>query len=96
MTIFKNKKLAIIICACAAVLLALVCWLFTLIVQKNSFDKQVEELKEQIAEGDELIERYKTEQAYRETVDYIIEWAEQEGMLTQDELNWINENLKDD
>lgn len=95
MGILKNKKLLIVICAALAIILTLLFWLITLVVQKNSFEKQVVELQEQIDQQAFDIEKYRAEEEYRQTVDYIIEWAEQNNMLTPDQERWIEENLTD-
>ncbi|MDD4832333.1 MAG: hypothetical protein PHI78_01530 [Clostridia bacterium] len=51
---------------------------------------KVDELVSEIKQNEELIDQYQTDLEYRKTVEYIVEWAtENEGMLTQDQLNWI-------
>ncbi|GEM_PF-6656444 len=51
---------------------------------------KVDELVNEIKQNEDLIEQYQTDLEYRKTVEYIVEWAtENEGMLTQDQLNWI-------
>ncbi|HPG92670.1 MAG TPA: hypothetical protein PK675_04585 [Clostridia bacterium] len=50
----------------------------------------MDELVNEIKQNEDLIEQYQTDLEYRKTVEYIVEWAtENEGMLTQDQLNWI-------
>ncbi|HRX13512.1 MAG TPA: hypothetical protein P5087_00610 [Eubacteriales bacterium] len=51
---------------------------------------KVDELVNEIKQNEDLIDQYHTDLEYRKTVEYIVEWAtENEGMLTQDQLNWI-------
>lgn len=59
-------------------------------MQKSAFLVKVDELVNEIKQNEDLIEQYQTDLEYRKTVEYIVEWAtENEGMLTQDQLNWI-------
>ena len=59
-------------------------------MQKTAFLAKVDELVNEIKQNEELIDQYQTDLEYRKTVEYIVEWAtENQGMLTQDQLNWI-------
>lgn len=95
MSIFKNKKLSIIICACAAVFIALLCWFITLKVQESRFEARFNELQTQLQKGEFDIQKYTTDLEYRESIDYVIKWAE-ENLNSPDEVSWIKEQLDDE
>lgn len=89
-TIFQNKKLTFAVIICSVILLVMLCWLATLLVQKDAFLKKVEALVEDFKQNEELIDKYHSDAEYRKTIEYVVEWAtEHKGMLTHDQWNWI-------
>lgn len=93
MRIFQNKKTTFVVIIAAVLLLVLLCWLITLQVQRASFQAKVTELKQLIDDGEFQIEKYKTESEYRKSWDYIILKAKELGMLSPEQLYWIETNL---
>ncbi|MDD3831384.1 MAG: hypothetical protein PHW00_01865 [Clostridia bacterium] len=96
MRLFANKKVSIVITLCIAVILIMSFWLTTLYVQKTSFIKQVDALLAQMQSNQELIDKYNQDTEYRNTVDYIIDYAEQQGWLKDNQKQWIQSNLNHD
>ena len=88
--IFQNKKLTFAVIICTVILLVMICWLITLMVQRDVFLKKVDALVVEIQNNEALIEQYQSDKEYRQTIEYLVEWAtEHKGMLTQGQWNWI-------
>ncbi len=88
MKIFTKRKLTYGLLILSVLLLLLVLILLTVLAQLSSINSEVDRLQELIdnAKADssataELLE-------YMESNEYICEWAEANGMISSDDLNW--------
>ncbi|MEG1528220.1 MAG: hypothetical protein RR248_00090 [Clostridia bacterium] len=93
MTIFQNKKILLAGCLAILVVVVLCFVLTTLLVQKFTFENKIKELVKQIKDNEFLIDKYRNDIEYRKTTDYIIEQAKKLGLLTQEEIAWVNDKL---
>lgn len=92
MQITKNKWLLFLVIFATVLLLVLVAVLTTLLVQNSILNNNIAELLNLVKEGEFKIEEYRQEGEYRETWEYIVKKAEELGMLTPDQILWINGN----
>ena len=95
MKLRQNKKLLFVVILCLVVLIVMIAWLTTLLIQQNAFKRRVQQLKEMINTNSFDIERYREELDYRNSWEFCIQWAKENGLLTQNELLWILDNLGD-
>ncbi len=88
MSIFTKRKLTYALLILAVLLVLLVLILLTVLAQMSSINSELERLQQLIdnanADADataELVE-------YMQSNEYICQWAEENGMILPDDLDW--------
>ena len=90
--IFYNKKTSVLFVAATLLVVVLLCLLLVNLTQMSTFnqrEKQINSLIEQAKQG--VIDAKELEE-YRQTNEYIIQWALENGRIHEDNLSWIEEN----
>lgn len=92
--IFCDKKLSILFVAGTLLLVILVCMLFTTLTQKAAMTERVAVLQSKIdkykKQGADLTEFIE----YLGTNEYVERWAENNGYINLEDINWIQEVKK--
>ena len=91
--IFYRKTTSILFVTAILVLVILVCILLVFLAQLSSLNARVEELNDMIQRANGDVEVLKKELADREDIDYVIKWAEAHGRISQDDVQWLKDNL---
>lgn len=89
----KDKKTTLIVSICLLIVVVMLFTLITILVQDFVFKAKIERLKEIIGDREALIALYESEKEYRESWEYIKQKAVELGLLKEDEVRWIEENL---
>ena len=91
--IFYRKTTSILFVTAILVLVILVCILLVFLAQLSSLNARVEELNDMIQRANGDVEVLKKELADREDIDYVIKWAEAHGRISQDDVQWLKDDL---
>ena len=92
--IFYRKTTSILFVTAILVLLILVCMLLILLTQMSSLNARAEALNERIQQAkydQEALEKLLEE---RDSIEYIIKWAEAHGMISTGDVQWLNGESK--
>ena len=92
--LFYNKSTAIMVVAMAIVLVFLLCMLLVTLTQysscvalQNNLEKMIEQAKTDEAAKQQLIE-------YKNSDEFVKEWAIKKGFLPKDTINYIENELE--
>ena len=91
--IFYKKTTSILFVTATLVLLILVCMLLVNLTQLSSLQAQEEALIERIHQAQNDQEALEKLLAEKDTIEYVIKWAEQHGRISQDDVQWLKDNL---
>ena len=92
--IFYRKTTSILFVTAILVLLILVCMLLVSLTQLASLNAQADALHERILQATDDIEAKNQLLQDRDSLEYVIKWAEKNGRISEDDVKWINDNLK--
>lgn len=90
---FYTKKRSVLVVAMILLLVILVCMLLVTLTQMVSMNQRVAELQTILDENKDELERQKALLEYKQTDEYVIEWAIQHGKLSEDDVSWIKDNV---
>ena len=90
---FYTKKRSVLCVAMILILVLLVCMLLVTLTQMVSMNQRVAELQTLLNENKDELERQKAILDFKQTDEYVIEWAIQHGKLSSDDISWIRDNV---
>ena len=79
--------------AALLVILMLTCILLVMLTQMSSLNARAEELADMINRAKEDITVLQKELADRQDIDYVIKWAEENGRISKEDVQWLKDNL---
>ena len=91
--IFYRKTTSIMFVAALLVILMLTCILLVMLTQMSSLNARAEELADMIERAKGDITVLKQELADRQDIDYVIKWAEENGRISKEDVQWLKDNL---
>ena len=89
--LFYRKSTAAIVIAAILVLVLLVCMLLVTLTQMSSLNARAEELAAKIKEANADITKRKELLKEMEGNEWLIKWAEEHGLISQDDIYWVDE-----
>ena len=90
--ILYNKWLTRALIALTLVLVVLLAWLITMLSQKASFDNQLKELETLITQTEVELDKTKELEKYRQSYEYVWQWAIEHGMVNEGDVSWRPSN----
>ncbi len=87
--IFYNKKLAVLFVALAIIVVFLLFILLTSLTQLATMNSKMSEVRKLIEAAQTDSQSLEALKEYRQTNEYVIEWAIKNGKLTQDQIKWL-------
>ena len=92
--IFYTKKKSILFVMAILLLVVLVCMLLTVLVQHQAVEQRAEQLALLIKQAKQDEQSAREQLAYMLTDEYIVNWAIENGMVKQEDITWIEQNIK--
>ena len=90
--IFYNKWLTRALIALAMVVVLLLAVLITQLSQIASFNAKLDELEKLMTQSQSEAERLQKLEEYRQSNEYVWQWAIKHGMVNSDDNSWIPSN----
>ena len=90
--IFHKKLTSILFVTAIIVVLILVCILLASLTQLSSLNAQLDALNERIAEAKTNQETLEKLLEDRESIDFVIKWAEENGRISDQDVQWLKDN----
>lgn len=90
--IFYNKKISILFVAAMLVLVILACMLLVNLTQWASVRHRIEAFEVMLEQAQNDVETRQKMLEYLQTDDYVREWAEKNGKLSEDDILWLESN----
>ena len=94
MKIFYKKSTAIAFTVAILVLVLLLCMLLVNLTQMASLEPKAKELKSLIDQAKTDVAAKEELLAHKNDIDSIIKWAKEHGYISQDDINWVQDNIK--
>ena len=91
--IFYRKTTSIMFVAALLVILMLTCILLVMLTQMSSLKAQEDVLIERIQQARNDKEAYEKLLQDRDTIDYVRKWAEEHGKISDEDVQWLKDNL---
>lgn len=89
--LFYKKKTSILIVAATVVLIFLLCILMTFLAQLPNLNASIKTLTEMVEDAKKDEDAKQRLLEYRETNQYVIEWAIKMNMIPDDVINYIQD-----
>ena len=90
--IFYKKWLTRALIALTMVLVVLLTGLITQLSQIASFNAKLDELEKLMTQSQSEAERLQELEKYRQSYEYVWQWAIEHGMVNQNDNSWIPSN----
>ena len=90
--IFYKKWTATLFVAAILILVLLVCLLLTSLVQMSALKERVETLQALIDDAQEQGRATEELLEFLRSDEYVRQWAEQQGRLSQEDILWLKDN----
>lgn len=89
MHIFHQKSTSVLAVAATLLLVVLLCVLLITLTQMVSMEKRVETLKALVANQNNSNEDKQALMEFIKTDEYIVKWAIENGMLSEDDITYV-------
>ena len=93
--IFYRKSTSILFVTATLVLLMLVCMLLVFLTQLASLNSRADALAERIQQAKSDQETLNQLLEEKDSIDYVIKWAEKNGRISKNDVQWLNSKSAD-
>ena len=90
--LFYRKSTAAIMVAAILILVLLLCMLLVTLTQMSSLNARAEELAAKIKAANADITKREETLKEMEGNDWLIKWAEDHGLISEDDITWVPES----
>ena len=92
--IFHRKSTSILFVTAILVVVILACMLLVSLTQLSSLNAQADALHEWIQQAQNDVDAKNELLEYMQSNDYVRKWAEENGRISDEDVKWLNSNLK--